>query len=130
MRRLKWYPRALLAAVLGLACSACGGGSAGAPRVQLTAGPAAAIFDTPVHITVRGLPPGAVTVRAQAHDAHGRLWGSAAQFRAGPAGTLNLAHAVPVSGSYHVADAAGLLWSLSPAFAHTPATQFYLGASG
>jgi dienelactone hydrolase len=32
---------------------------------------------------------------------------------------------VPVSGSYHVADAAGLLWSLHPAFASSPATEFY-----
>jgi len=35
-------------------------------------------------------------------------------FRASTAGTLNLATAVPVSGSYHTADAAGLLWSLQP----------------
>ena len=47
-----------------------------------------------------------------------------------PGGTLNLARAVPVSGSYHAADAAGLLWSLSPSFSHNPATQFYLGAPG
>ena len=73
MRTLRWYGTGLLAGVLGVACGACGGGSAG---------------------------------------------------------TLNLARAVPASGSYHVADAAGLLWSLRPAFTSNPATQFYLGATG
>jgi dienelactone hydrolase len=130
VRRLKWYAIGLLAGVPGLACGACSGGSASAPQVQLAAGPAAAVFDTPVHITVHGLPPGLVTVRAQARDYQGRRWQSAARFRVGPAGTLNLARAVPVSGSYHVADAAGLLWSLRPAFTRNPATQFVMGATG
>jgi dienelactone hydrolase len=130
LRRLTWCTAGLLAGVIGLVCSGCGGGSAGAPQVRLDAGPAAAVFDTPVRIVVRGLPPGLVTVRALARDSQGRLWRSAAQFRVGPAGTLNLARAVPVSGSYHVADAAGLLWSLRPAFTHTPATQFYMGTAG
>jgi len=49
---------------------------------------------------------------------------SAAQFRATTAGTLNLATAVPVAGSYHVADAGGLLWSLQPDFPSTAAAQF------
>ena len=31
---------------------------------------------------------------------------------------------MPVSGSYHVADAAGLLWSLHPAFARAPEPSF------
>jgi dienelactone hydrolase len=132
VRTLQWYGSGLLAGVLGLglACSACGGGSAGAGQVRVEAGPAAAAFDTPVHIAVTGLPPGLVTVRAQARDAQGRQWQSAAQFRVGPAGMLNLARAVPVSGSYHVADAAGLMWSLRPTFTSNPATQFYLGAAG
>ena len=60
-------------------------------------------------------------MRAQTRDDQGRLWESQAQFRATAAGTLNLATAVPVSGSYHVADAAGLLWSLHPAYTANPA---------
>lgn len=67
---------------------------------------------------------------AQARDYQGRLWQSAAQFRAGPSGALNLATATPVSGSYHVADAAGLLWSLHPAFTSNPDTQFFMGPAG
>jgi dienelactone hydrolase len=43
---------------------------------------------------------------------------------------VNLASATPVSGSYHVADAAGLLWSLHPAFTTNPATQFIIGPAG
>ncbi|MBV9093500.1 MAG: acyl-CoA thioesterase/BAAT N-terminal domain-containing protein [Streptosporangiaceae bacterium] len=78
-----------------------------------------------MQITVSGLPPaGLVTLQAQAHDGQGRLWESTAQFRASQAGTLNLATAVPVSGSYHAADAAGPLWSLRPAFTSDPDTQF------
>jgi hypothetical protein len=96
----------------------------------LEAGPAAAVFDTPVHITVSGLPQGLVTVQGRARDSQGRQWQSAARFRVGPAGMLNLARAVPVSGSYHVADAEGLLRSLSPAFTHNPATQFFMSPTG
>jgi hypothetical protein len=130
VRTLRWYGTGLLAGVLGLACSACGTGSAGPVQVRLAAGPPAAVFDTPVHISARGLPPGLVTVRAQARDGQGRQWQSAARFRVGPAGTLNLARAVPVSGSYHVADAAGLLWSLRPTFTDNPATLFVMSQAG
>jgi len=101
--------------VLVLAGAGCGSGSAGAP-VRLDAGPAAAALVDPVHVSISGLPPaGLVTVQARALDRAGQPWVSAAVFRASAAGTLNLATAVPVSGSYHVADAAGLLWSLHPA---------------
>ncbi len=55
---------------------------------------------------------------------------SQAQFRATAAGTLNLATAVPVSGSYRVADAAGLLWSLHPAYTTSPAAQYIPEAPG
>jgi Acyl-CoA thioester hydrolase/BAAT N-terminal region len=55
----------------------------------------------PVHVTVTGLPPGGlVTVQARALDKEGQPWVSAAAFRASAAGTLNLATAVPASGSY------------------------------
>jgi dienelactone hydrolase len=119
------------AAALLLLCAGCCGGSAGALQVRLNAGPADAPFDTPVHITASGLPPGGlVTLAATTRDSAGKPWESAAQFRASAAGTLNLATAVPVSGSYHVADAAGLLWSLRPAFATAPDTQFRLGTTG
>ena len=40
------------------------------------------------------------------------------------------ASAVPVSGSYHVADAAGLIWSLHPAYSISSPAQFYMPDSG
>jgi hypothetical protein len=114
-----------------LLCVGCSGGSARALHVRLNAGPAAGPFDTPVHITASGLPPGGlVTLAARTRGSDGRPWASSAQFRASAAGTLNLASAVPVSGSYHVADAAGLQWSLHPAFASGPDTQFDIGKPG
>ena len=88
-------------------------------------GPAAAAAVAPVHVSISGLPAaGLVTVQARTTDDQGRPWQSAAVFRASDAGTLNLATAVPVSGSYHTADAAGLLWSLRPAFTTSPDTAF------
>jgi dienelactone hydrolase len=117
-------------AVLVLAGAGCGSGPAGAP-VRLDAGPAAAAMIAPVHVSVSGLPPGGlVTVQARALDAQGQPWVSAAVFRASAAGTLNLATAVPVSGSYHTADAAGLLWSLHPAPGTNQASSFNPSAAG
>jgi hypothetical protein len=122
---------ALLAAALVLLCGACSSGPARPLHVRLDAGPAAAAFDVPVLITVSGLVPRApVTVQARALDYQGRLWESAADFRASAAGTVNLATAVPMSGSYHVADAGGLLWSLHPAFKSGRDAQFYMAYSG
>jgi dienelactone hydrolase len=115
---------------LALLCAACSGSS---PRlhVRLDAGPVTAPFDTPVHVTLTGLPPsGLVTLDARTTDYQGRVWVSSADYRATAAGTLNLSTAVPVAGSYHVADAAGLLWSLHPAFTRNPATQFLMSYTG
>ena len=120
---------ALIAAVAIL--TGCSSGQAAALHVRLDAGPAVAAFVTPIHVTVSGLPPGTpVTLRARAADYEGRIWQSEAQFRATSAGRLSLATAVPVSGSYHVADAGGLLWSLRPTFTSNPAAQFYENYTG
>ena len=117
-------------AVLVLAGAGCGSGPAGAP-VRLDAGPAAAALVDPVHVSVSGLPPaGLVTVQARALDAQRQPWVSAAVFRASATGTLNLATAVPVSGSYHTADAAGLLWSLHPAPGANQASSFSPSPAG
>jgi len=115
MWRLRRRAGALACAVLALAAAGCSSGPPNAP-VRLDAGPATATFVTPVHVSISGLPAaGLVTVQAQTVAGKGPPpWRSAAVFRASTAGTLNLATAVPVSGSYHTADAAGLLWSLQP----------------
>ena len=110
--------------VLVLAGAGCGSGPAGA-LVRLDAGPAVAALVDPVHVSVSGLPSaGLVTVQARALDRQGQPWVSAAVFRASATGTLNLATTVPVSGSYHTADAGGLLWSLHPAPDTNQATSF------
>ena len=131
MGRSRYRAWGLAGAVLVLAAAGCGGGSPGAPPVRLDAGPAAAALVDPVHVSVSGLAPAAlVTVQARALDRQGQPWVSAAVFRASATGTLNLATAVPVSGSYHVADAAGLLWSLHPAPGTRAATGFLTSAAG
>jgi dienelactone hydrolase len=110
---MRWY--LLACAALALAAAGCGSSSSGTPQVRLDAGPAAAALTDPVHVSVSGLPAaGLVTVQASTVGQDGPPWQSSAVFRASGNGTLNLATAVPVSGSYHVADAAGLLWSLHP----------------
>jgi dienelactone hydrolase len=117
-------------AVLLLASAGCGSGLAGTP-VRLDAGPAVAALVDPVHVSVDALPSaGLVTVQARTLDGQGQPWVSAAVFRASAAGTLNLATAVPVSGSYHTADSAGLLWSLHPAPGTNQATGFDSPAAG
>jgi dienelactone hydrolase len=119
----------MLAAVASV--TGCSSGTAAALRVRLDAGPAVAPLVTPIHVTVSGLPPGAlVTLRARATDYEGRTWRSVAQLRASSTGRLDLATAVPVSGSYHVADAGGLLWSLRPAFTSNPEAQFIEAYTG
>ena len=131
MGRSRYRAWGLAGAVLVLAAAGCGGGSPGAPPVRLDAGPTAAALVDPVHVSVSGLPPAAlVTVQARALDRQGQPWVSAAVFRASTTGTLNLATAVPVSGSYHVADAAGLLWSLHPAPGARAATGFLTSTAG
>ena len=131
MGRWRCWISALLAAALTLLSGACSSGPTLALHVRLTAGPAAAVFVLPVRFAASGLPPRLlVTLQALARDYQGRLWESAAEFRASAAGTLNLATAVPVSGSYHVADEAGLLWAPQPAFTSDPDTQFYMAYSG
>jgi len=119
------------AAALVLAGSGCGSGGPASPPVRLAAGPAVAAVIDPVHISITGLPPdGLVTVQARTLDAQGKPWVSAAVFRASPAGTVNLASTVPVSGSYHTADAAGLLWSLHPAPGTDQAAGFQTPKAG
>jgi dienelactone hydrolase len=131
VRWSRWRGKGALAGAFVMLCAGCSSASAGPLHVRLDAGPAAGAFVTPVHVAASGLPAdGLVTVQARADDYEGRPWESAAQYRASATGTLNLATAVPVSGSYHVADAAGLLWSLHPAFAAGPGTQFYMLYSG
>lgn len=88
-------------------------------------------FDAPVTMDIRGLEPGSVvTIRAATQDYQNRPWDSWARFRVAADGAVDLATQQPLAGTYHVADAAGLLWSLLPGFAAAPFTQFYMGDDG
>jgi len=135
--RLRWGGWGAVCALLALSAAGCSsGGSSGASgssstAVRLDAGPAAATAVTPLHISASGLPPsGLVTVQARTADHDGRPWESAGTFRSSSTGTLDLASAAPVSGSYHTADVGGLLWSLHPAFSTAPDTGFVASRTG
>jgi hypothetical protein len=83
-------------------------------RVRLT--PGTTLPDQPLHIRVSGLHGGEVaTVRLRARDTRGRLWRSAARFRADGSGTVDLDRQAPLSGSYRRVWGDGLLASLSRA---------------
>jgi dienelactone hydrolase len=81
-------------------------------RVELT--PGTTLPDQPLHIRVSGLHEAEVaTVRVRARDTRGRLWRSAARFRAEGNGTVDLDRQAPLSGTYHRVWGDGLLASLS-----------------
>jgi dienelactone hydrolase len=129
VRRLTW---GLACTAVALAIAGCSsGGSSSAAPVRLATGPATAAAVAPVHVSISGLPTsGLVTVQARTTDYQGRPWESSAVFRASATGTLNLATAVPVSGSYRTADAAGLLWSLQAAFTANSGAAFVASLTG
>ncbi len=73
-----------------------------------------ALYDDPISLRLDGFPRAAkVTVRAAALDDLHHRWDSHAEFVVDSDGALNLALAAPASGSYGVADATGLLWSMT-----------------
>ena len=115
MRRLCATTAPLLCALLAVVAAVWLGAQASdSAKVRLHAGPATEAFDMPIHVAVDGLYKGEkVTVQGLSRDASGGQWKSWARFTAG-SGTLDLARSVPEAGTYHVADAAGLLWSLQP----------------
>ncbi len=72
-------------------------------------------LDGTLALTVSGAKPGeTVTVRARMQTGDGNTWRSEATYPAGGDGTVDVATAEPLSGSYQGADPNGLLWSLAP----------------
>jgi dienelactone hydrolase len=85
------------------------------PRTVVNVDPPVARVDEPFRLTVSGLPPGKpVTIRAATRDGELREWVSNATFVAGDDGTVDVAAAAPLSGTYSGVDPAGLLWSMLP----------------
>jgi dienelactone hydrolase len=72
-----------------------------------------ALFDEQVSVVIEDAAANeSVTLRASAIDDLGHRWCSHASVRADAAGRIDLASAVPVSGTYDVADSMGLFWSM------------------
>jgi len=131
-----------------VALAACGGtpapasSPAAAAIPQLVIQPAAPVVaDQLTEITLRGVTPGAIVdivaerpVSASAMLGGKRqLYRAQASFRVGATGTVALAHAAPLTGSYQGADLRGLFWSMAASDAAIPDgwpdTQVHLAAS-
>jgi dienelactone hydrolase len=98
-----------------------------AARVAVT--PASSLFDQPADIVVSGLGPGrTITVGLRSVDARGTVWTSRAVFRSSGAGTVDLATAPAVSGSYDGVDPMGLIDAMQPTSAQ-PALYYWNGAA-
>ena len=83
------------------------------PRILAT--PASGLIDEPVSLVLRGF--GArqvVTVRSRVTVPDGQGFAAAIVIVTDDAGTADLATTTPLNGSYLVADAGGLIWSLGP----------------
>ena len=82
--------------------------------MRIEASPVNALYDEPVSIRLDGFPAVTkVVVRASADDDLGRRWSSHAEFFTDADGELDLTLQAPIEGSYRVADATGLLWSMT-----------------
>jgi len=80
---------------------------------ELMVNPHHSLVDEPLEIRVHGLEPGEIVVlQASLVDLKGMQWASWAKFRAGSDGSLDLATAVPLEGSYDWPDPMGLVWSM------------------
>jgi dienelactone hydrolase len=124
-----------LAATIGLALLAsviagCHSGKASTIHASMTVSTKAELLDLPVSVTVSGLPAGAdTTITATAKAKDGKVWTSAAQFTATPAGTLSLAQASH-GGSYTGAQAMGLFVYMKPPAGDTADGYFTSPATG
>lgn len=83
------------------------------PMSRLTATPASALSDEPVHIRATGLPPlQLVTLTASLEDEKGNRFRSKAFYRTNEAGELDLKQAPSCGGDYVGVHPMGLFWSL------------------
>jgi len=81
------------------------------PRIEA---PESVLADNPLHFHVSGLTPGGVfTLQAEFATRAGTIWRSTATFTATEQGMIDPAMQAPTAGSYHTADAIGLLWSMT-----------------
>ncbi len=82
---------------------------------RLDISPAVGWIDSSLDLRISGLPAHTVvTLRARVRLAEDRAWISHASFFSDDQGRVDVGEQVPAEGSYHVADANGLIWSLTP----------------
>jgi dienelactone hydrolase len=87
----------------------------GAERPDVRISPATSLYDAPVHMIVRGLAPDStVTLALSATDGQGTVWRSSAVYRSSAAGTVDVATAAAVAGSYAGVDPMGLIDTMQP----------------
>lgn len=118
LRRRRWARLAGLPLVVALTVTtACTSSqrSVSDGGVVITASPARALLDRPVHVTVSGLDPGQrATVSAIAEDADGIPWRSSATFAAAADGVVDFSGAPLAGSSYRGAEPMGLFDHLRP----------------
>lgn len=96
----------------------------------ISASPARALLDRPVHVTVSGLDPQhRATVSAVAEDAYGTQWRASATFAPSADGVVDLSTAPLAGSSYRGADAMGLFDHLRPE-QHSRSTVFLAPRDG
>jgi len=104
---MKTYCFALFALLAGEACMLP------AQKIQVT--PAQAMTDQTASIIVTGLAPGSqATIRAELTDGDAHKWAAQANFAADSAGAVDTSRQAPLSGSYRIVSALGLVWSMRP----------------
>jgi dienelactone hydrolase len=83
-------------------------------HATVTVSPPSAPVDTPIAVRVSGLPAGQhITIAMDAVQYDGHRWSSHASYAADRTGSVDLAQAAPLSGTYTGADPMGLVWSMS-----------------
>ena len=103
------------AAVIAAAVLA-GCGSSPPEDVRVSVTPASSLLDQPVHMVISGLGAGRmVTVGLSSVDYDGHVWTSQAVFQSNGSGTVDLATAPAVSGSYRGINPMGLIDTMRPA---------------
>jgi dienelactone hydrolase len=94
---------------------ATGCGGPGASQVRIDIDHPVALADVPLHVLIVGLAPAKrVTLVARTTDQHGAEFESATPFAADGRGTVDLATAQPLGGTYKQPDPMGFLWSMVP----------------
>jgi dienelactone hydrolase len=93
-----------------------GCGSSPPEDVRVSVTPASSLLDQPVHMVISGLGAGRmVTVGLSSVDYDGHAWTSQAVFQSNGSGTVDLATAPAVSGSYRGINPMGLIDTMRPA---------------